>query len=309
MNGVREMNGEYEEEVRITPEIYQMLKYTDKLKSMLELQRVYFRFTTDNQSVILRGRNRDNIEASKEDFFNPDVNTFISIKIKDDEINAIFDGTPDEDFTNLNGSITSILTKLSKGKLHEFIPKDKIEDKEFDGENVLIVFVEKSKEQELINKINEFIRSKTIEITIRINPMISENSRPSLKKYLFIGNELAEAKETQNFIRLIKAIQSSISPFNGKEESIFEYDTGHIPFIFVCASSGTGKTQLPFSLDIPMLYLLNNKKMVKNIDNSNTQHIYKNFIEISRCFFECIEKDINIIGFNENNIRGNIGIL
>ena len=309
MNGVREMNGEYEEEVRITPEIYHMLKYTDKLKSMLELQRVYFRFTTDNQSVILRGRNRDNIEASKEDFFNPDVNTFISIKIKDDEINAIFDGTPNEDLTNFNADFSVILTRLSKGKLYEFIPKDKIENKAFDEENVLIVFVEKSKKQELINKINEFIRSKTIEITIRINPMISENSRPSLKKYLGIGSELAEAKETQNFIRLIKAIQSSISPFNGNDESIFKYPPGHIPYIFVCASSGTGKTQLPFSLDIPMLYLLNNKKMVKNIDNSNTQHIYKNFIEISRCFFECIEKDINIIGFNENNIRGNIGIL
>lgn len=315
MNSVKETNGEYEEEVLITPEIYYMLRHTDKLNPILELQGITFEFGSENGSVILRGRNRDNLEKIMEYFFNPDVNNFISIKIKDHEINEIFNGSPNNTLSNFNNDLADILETFSKSKLYKFIPKNKLEDKAFDGENVLIVFVEKSKKQELTNKINEFIRSKTCELTIKISQVPEEN-RLTLKKYLEIGKELAEFSETKSFVNLVKAIQSRTSPFNFTKEKqmeleskMFNYKQGYIPFIFVCASSGTGKTQLPFSVDIPMVYLINNKNLVRKDNSEKTQQIYKNFIDISKGFFECIEKDINIMGFNDENIGDKLDIM
>lgn len=46
-----------------------------------------------------------------------------------------------------------------------------------------------------------------------------------------------------------------------------------MPFVFVCSSSGTGKTQLPFSLDIPMLYFTTKEATL----NSQAQGNYSIF--------------------------------
>ena len=83
------------------------------------------------------------------------------------------------------------------------------------------------------------------------------------------------------------SIDSNIKPFQHSKTSL--------PYIFVCASSGTGKTQLPFALDIPLIYLLNNERIVKNSNFEETgktpQQIYLNFVNISRTFKNCIKKD------------------
>ena len=95
----------------------------------------------------------------------------------------------------------------------------------------------------------------------------------------------------------------------------FSYLNSSTPFIFICTSSGTGKTQLPFSIDIPLIYLVFNEKIVRGPQNFSdlsgkpNQHIYLYYTDISQCFLSCLEKDYNSImrspeneEFRKNNL-------
>lgn len=72
-------------------------------------------------------------------------------------------------------------------------------------------------------------------------------------QYETIGDMFMETplKELTQFQDMLKAAIST--------------DTSVSPFVFVCSSSGTGKTQLPFSLSMPLLYFV----YTKSISQSN----------------------------------------
>lgn len=61
------------------------------------------------------------------------------------------------------------------------------------------------------------------------------------------------------------------------------------PSFIVCSSSGTGKTQLPFSLGIPLLYFF----CIKSDEVTVTQPIYKVYKEISIYFMKLLEDDFS----------------
>lgn len=74
-------------------------------------------------------------------------------------------------------------------------------------------------------------------------------------------------------------------------------------FIFICASSGTGKTQLAFSLNIPLLYFNFNSDILKKRDymDNKTQTIYKNYWHISEILMRCVKQDIILQGLDRDN--------
>lgn len=79
------------------------------------------------------------------------------------------------------------------------------------------------------------------------------------------------------------------------DEAVKICHDGVMPFIVVCSSSGTGKTQLPFSLDYPLLYftavetsqckIFNYHQIVKK---STKYHVisYLRQLQVSKCIIE-----------------------
>ena len=161
---------------------------------------------------------------------------------------------------------------------------------EFQGKNI-ILFETTNKNEEILRSEYQNILNKIKSARVyfsRIDFNSKNNVDQILNKYLELGKEIIRATETQNFIKLISSISNSESPYkdfidNNKEyrreeNKIFEANLQEeLPFIFVCASSGTGKTQLPFSVDIPLVYLVNNQIIKGSEANSEIQKIYQNF--------------------------------
>lgn len=290
----------FEERIPITPEIYYMLQYSDRFREDIRGLSVNFEVTSDKQFITLSSEKRILLTVVKREYFNPDTNTFISIKVDDEEMKALFDGNPNGEYNNFNENMTLILSRLSKNRLCEFIPKDRIKDNIFKRQNVLIVFVEKSREQKLRHKIEDFFRSETIKTKLKTRRDMDENI--VLKEYVYTGKKLAGCKRTRWTIDLIQSIQSKIPPpdFEGLGKGlIFNYNDGCIPFVTVCASTRKDKTQLPFTLNIPMIYLVNNKEMTRNKTENDT---YSRFIDISKCFFKCVENDVETMKGNHERI-------
>ena len=191
---------------------------------------------------------------------------------------------------------------------YAFIPKDQLKIEEFQGKNI-ILFETTNKNEEILRSEYQNILNKIKSARVyfsRIDFNSKNNVDQILNKYLELGKEIIRATETQNFIKLISSISNSESPYkdfidNNKEyrreeNKIFEANLQEeLPFIFVCASSGTGKTQLPFSVDIPLVYLVNNQIIKGSEANSEIQKIYQNFSHISGIFLKCVELDRNLI--------------
>lgn len=74
---------------------------------------------------------------------------------------------------------------------------------------------------------------------------LKAGSNSSYNKYRQIGDCFIESPSEEHieFVKLVDKISNTPLDVN-------------IPYVFVCRSSGTGKTQLPFSFDIPLLYFL-----------------------------------------------------
>ena len=92
---------------------------------------------------------------------------------------------------------------------------------------------------------------------------LSAEGHGAIIRYINAGKEIRESDEVKKFVRLVKSIYSRKNPFEDNSEYEFPgVDFSQLcsgdkyPYIFISASSGTGKTQLPFSLDIPIIYLL-----------------------------------------------------
>ena len=130
-----------------------------------------------------------------------------------------------------------------------------------------------------------------------------------IENYLKIGKAASEAKEIKDIERLLRSVYSNISPFDDLDVKMaclekklnFDHEGSEFyPFIFVVASSGAGKTQLPFSMKHPVLYFLHESFLIaqeqKNQETGaerepSAQPIYNPFVALSQKLRECIDKD------------------
>ncbi len=149
----------------------------------------------------------------------------------------------------------------------------------------------------------EFLKSAAEELKKPINfetNLIEIN--PMVNRYLSIGDELNDTLEIQNFQNLITSIYNGKDPYNGEtsisclEEVDFSKKLSDAPFIFICASSGTGKTQLAFYIKIPFIYLILNEHLTDELDDtlqsSLPQLIYLDFLNMSKTFLQCVKRDL-----------------
>ena len=125
------------------------------------------------------------------------------------------------------------------------------------------------------------------------------NSFESFNQYVKRG-EFIRNDNSQHFQNIL-TLFSNIDQF---KFGIHDNEVSHsepLPFVFICCSSGTGKTQLPFCFpnDRPVLYFLFNGD--KDI-NFNSQSIYKNFEILSKGLYLCLEKDFSMYSLKTENL-------
>ena len=96
-----------------------------------------------------------------------------------------------------------------------------------------------------------------------------------IKDFLELGLDVGKSEQIKEFKTLIGDIYQRTSTYT------------HLPFIFVCGSSGTGKTQIPFSLspEYPFMYFLQDES------SANSQLIYKPFLNLTRYFEKYVRED------------------
>ena len=106
---------------------------------------------------------------------------------------------------------------------------------------------------------------------------------PTITSYLTLGKYVGESPEILQFKNLVAEIYNKLTSI------LFPTYITTFPFIFICGSSGTGKTQIPFSLphanEFPFIYFLQNPK------KDTGQAIYQQFFNVSKAFENCIEED------------------
>lgn len=126
----------------------------------------------------------------------------------------------------------------------------------------------------------------------------------TVERFLSIADILCDSCEVQEFLQLVKDIyrrrnRSIVNAeyqanFPSEESSmvsslfLFDSDAGKTPpMIFVCGSSGCGKTQLAFNISRvqPMIYLLDCRP-------SSAQPVYDPFIRLSNEFHDAVEQDM-----------------
>ena len=102
----------------------------------------------------------------------------------------------------------------------------------------------------------------------------------AVKDYLSFGRYIRKTKEFVEFIDLVQKIYSE------KSEEV-PLQSRIIPFIFICGNSGSGKTQIPFSLpsEFPFLYFVQNSRFPRQGSLSDS------FSKISEYLQECNELD------------------
>ena len=103
-----------------------------------------------------------------------------------------------------------------------------------------------------------------VEFHISQDPVAAE----SLKHYVDVGKVMISSTEVQELKNVLC-----------RPIALGQYG----PFGFICESSGTGKTQVPFSLDVPYLYFL--------YSIESEQQIYDNFKSQSRKLKNILDKD------------------
>lgn len=79
----------------------------------------------------------------------------------------------------------------------------------------------------------------------RHSPKEEEANLADLSSYMQIG-QMFRKEPSDEFTQIKTVLCNAVK-------------TGqNVPFVFICSSSGTGKTQIPFSLDTPLLYFVYN---------------------------------------------------
>lgn len=125
----------------------------------------------------------------------------------------------------------------------------------------------------------DFTKSKRYFIQLCCSLSIDENNS-RLMEYKEIAMHLKDTKEIIEIERIIREIESSgLDP---------------VPFIFLCGSSGIGKTQTALTLreklrsERLVLYLL-------GVVGDLMQLIYQPFLGISSVFLECVKSDLDLL--------------
>ena len=116
---------------------------------------------------------------------------------------------------------------------------------------------------------------------------------PSLQEYSQRGFQINEENHTH--LQFIKDAFHQIECRDFAFQDM-QADSGQpFPFTFICCSSGTGKTQLPFcfSRDYPVFYFLFNS--FRDDNGQFQQFIYSNFKSLSDALRLCIDRDLKII--------------
>ena len=171
----------------------------------------------------------------------------------------------------------------------------------------IFIYGEEEKLENAKAGINGIIQKVAVEQMVIIQRDIFNDPDDSeirkIRSYLELGGKLRKSVETESFIQLVNAMQHRENPFPEHsldfEDVAFDRTDGRVPFIFVCASSGAGKTQLPFSLDIPLFYFLFNSSLTKLLDAHNNdtkvQRIYRSYLQLSSYLMKCIDYDCEIL--------------
>ena len=120
------------------------------------------------------------------------------------------------------------------------------------------------------------------------NPIVTNNE--SLQNYITRGQQIFQTNDVnlQWIFDVFVQIESLRFGLNG----MLADSTDPFPFVFVCCSSGTGKTQLPFCFpkEYPVFYFLFN--WFGHLSNISDQSIYKNFGNLSEALRLCVERDL-----------------
>lgn len=121
-----------------------------------------------------------------------------------------------------------------------------------------------------------------------------------VERFKKVGEKLVNSYEMVKFRQLISDIsrKKSADAIYNVFPDMFKSSVGWQPFVFVCCSSGTGKTQIPFTLckgDIPFLYMLDKVKVPEDESDITGQKVYHLFETISGKFDEACTADKAVI--------------
>ena len=190
------------------------------------------------------------------------------------------------------------------------------------AESEICIYGSKKELYDIYDKVNSVVKeANNFDNVLSVKPKIlpdKEASEP-VQQYLNTGKSILHSEEVERIKYLIHATyypktesvneSDKLSPFNmtlKKHNELylnsctFNYSsTDGYPPIFICASSGTGKTQLPFVLDIPLLYFLHasmlSDRFKRNFDidlaEGSCQLIYTDFFYLSKYFRYSADND------------------
>ena len=114
---------------------------------------------------------------------------------------------------------------------------------------------------------------KDLESSLLTFVPISERCRQALNHYVDVANYVKNEGKITNAINYLK----ELNEYNHRQNFSFS------PFMFICAPSGTGKTNMSFAIECPYLYFL-------FVDTA--QSIYECFKSQSDVFRNLIDKDL-----------------
>jgi hypothetical protein len=301
------------QEYEVSRDRFYLLKYSGKFHSLARKYGLTTDFfTIDSKHYIKVDGKQEFINHFYFNCINSiPSNKIITIKIDDFLKAHILELELEQDYFKFKPEILGIIVELYSN--FAFIKKDQHHFEDCAGQNVLLFEIDASYENKLrtayrniLEDYQESLRDRSV-IFDKSSFVLNDDSAKELKIYLNLGQEISKSDETIKIVELIRSISNSKSPYLDFISKNPEYNyndnfvmynnikTKEFPFIFVCASSGTGKTQLPFSLNIPLLYLINNKRILQTAEDQHQQLIYKNFFNLSRKFIRCVELDRYLI--------------
>ncbi|MGL4904142.1 MAG: hypothetical protein ACRC34_01400, partial [Cetobacterium sp.] len=257
----------YSEEIEIKPEKLELLHPSTYLTKSIASNKTNFEILSilPTSRIRLSSHSDINVLMTKRNQFEDEDKTFRTIEIEDNLVRSLFI-TDKLDQEVLAGSISNFFKTISDGI---FLKKGESKHDQFKDKNIFILEINSEEADKKKQELNEIIDGLiSAKLTVIETKKVNETSMKYVDEYMRVGRIVSQEKETSEVLKLINTIKKGgISPFTNPGTSLnfdnvtFEHDLYDFPFVFVCASSGTGKTQLPFSLNIPMLYFLGNPKV------------------------------------------------
>ncbi|KAL6042633.1 hypothetical protein QOT17_024338 [Balamuthia mandrillaris] len=102
---------------------------------------------------------------------------------------------------------------------------------------------------------------------------------PALERYCAIGKSLREEPEVKSLTKFLRDLD---------KQAMFCYGSIHFPFLFVEASSGIGKSQLPYALTLPTVHLFTSQLQ-------GQQPLYSNLNPLCKIFCDALLADARVL--------------